>query len=757
MASAAIDQWLAFLRDSSDELTAEAVERIATNFVGFDGRERLQALAEDGFASLVLHGHHHVSTSDQAWTWRRGGGAAGDTRILSAGSWGLSPESGKLPRDQPVVMQLLRVDPRAAELRAVLLTYAPGARLAGQISPGSFVLDPQTQRAPAIGLSLPPGLRGRFRGERAATGSAGIHAGRRIAPQPSQLARAIQGYRDRKANAFLRWDLQHAGPTPTTGNRPTQIKLDDMYIPLRFAAELDPFQFDRGASITPDDLVAPRPPQVVVGSAGSGKTTWMRWTFRRLINEPRALPFLLELRADQAPWRPAHDAGRPIDSYLAAELAACGASDPEAAVAALLADPSGPQPVILIDGWDEIGAEGERLRERLIEFRGGFSHVTIIVSSRPYGETRPASAEAFETVHIQPLSDDDIRLLATRFHHHVHGLDDSARTRASDAFMSALAAAPDAGALARTALLLTMMLLLSEQEPLPDRRHKLYHACLRNLLLHRVTERERAQAAIDPRQWRPGDSEERLRVVAELAYRMQAEGYPNSDRATIVRTWDAALALLPSDWNFDTRDKFLRWLVASAGVLTDRTDGSVQFAHLSFQEHLAAYYLFITREGDERVTAARDHMEEVAWWETLRLWAGLIGDQWPDKLGPVLDEFRADASAYWLAGQIFADGTGRVSDFDAWVRELPARLSNPFSSARSLVCAFAWASSKQDDRRRDITDVLATVRDDVRWLDASQHANWCEFARLEIEPAAALLALEAPLATARAPTGLKSP
>jgi hypothetical protein len=101
------------------------------------------------------------------------------------------------------------------------------------------------------------------------------------------------------------------------GRRPVEIPLDEMYIPLRFDAELGPSELDRGAPITVGDLVRERPPQVVIGSAGSGKTTWMRWTFRRLIRDPRALPFFLELREIAAAWKTPQDARSPIDSYLA--------------------------------------------------------------------------------------------------------------------------------------------------------------------------------------------------------------------------------------------------------------------------------------------------------------------------------------------------------------------------------------------------------------------------------------------------------
>jgi 3',5'-cyclic AMP phosphodiesterase CpdA len=785
LASAAIDQWLAFLRSRAVDLTIDVVERIASNFVGFEGHEYLRNLAADANASLILHGHHHASEAHQAWAWRgRAPSGTGDTRIVSAGSWGLAPESGKLPRDQPVVMQLIRLDPADAQLRAVLLSYDPTARLTGEVHPGRFILDAQTRSDRPIGLSLPPSVRGRFRSVAASSDVPEVAATRRSASHVSNLAAVIAHYNARKKGSFAAWELRTAGPHPTLDNRPIEITLDEMYIPLRFGAESDPAKLDRGVPITASDLLHHRRPLVVVGPAGSGKTTWMRWTFRRLVEDPRTVPFFLELRSIGAAWKTPQDAVRPIDSYLIDELSACSIEDAASVVTALLAESSGLRTVILIDGWDELGAQGERMRERLVEFCSAFPQAVVVVSSRPYGDTRPAGAQSFKTLHIQPLSDDDVRLLATSFHRRVHGLDDQAGARATDEFMAALAASPDARSLASTALLLTMMLLLSREGPLPDRRHKLYTACLRNMLFHRVTQR-----AVDRGQWRPEDSEERLRVVAELAYRMQTEGYMSlhavdqreqeraqwrpeegderlrvgygmqteeykkSRRAPIIREWDAAVGLLlagradradPTDWTRDRCARFLRWLVAAAGVLIDRSDGSVHFAHLSFQEHLAAYHLYCTREGDERVAVVHAHMNDRNWWETLRLWAGLTGDKGHDKLSPVLARLREDPAGYWLAGMIFADGAGQRSDFEAWTVDLAVRLSEPHGSGDEDDCAQAWGACKQSDRRGALAKYLTSAGASLRWLEATWLADWCRLALLEVAPAHALLAFKTP-------------
>lgn len=737
MASAAINQWLAFLRepDVSTHLTPELVERFASNLVGFEGRDELRNMASDAYLSLIFHGHHHASVQDQAFSWRgRDAGGPGDTRIFSAGSWGLDPESGKLPKDQPTVMQLVRIDPAAAQVRPALLRWEPDARLHGTVHRGAFSLDAQSRTERPIGLSLPPSLRGRFRAL-PPVGEPPAPARPRLS---SEVAAVIERYRQRKSGWSERLDLRGAGPTPITGHRPIEIRLDEMYVPLSFLPELD--STDLGGLIRPDDLLEMYRPRVIIGAAGAGKTTWMKWTFRRLIENPRAVPVMLQLGAIAA----APNVARSIESYLADALTGCGASDPNAIVTELLADPSGPRLVVLIDGWDELGVHGDALRDQLVEFCRAFSHVAVVVSSRPYGESRPAHAEDFETVYIRSLPETDIRLLAERFYRRVHGHEEPATARATEEFMAALGAAPGARSLAGTPLLLTMMLLLSGEGPLPDRRHELYTVCLRNMLVHRASQREQGGAPAHD-QWRPDNREARLRVVAELAYGMQIAGYERLGRAQMVCAWDDAVGLLRNHWARapEQREKFLRWLVASAGVLLDRADHSVYFAHLSFQEHLAAYYLHITREGDRRVDVVRAHMGNRNWWETLRLWAGLTADHWPDNLTPALAALRADVDAYWLAGQIFADGMGEPSAFDSWVAELPLRLSDQSDSVKD--CASTWATCKQAERRRHIAATLAPMRTSQHWFAGALHAQWSSLAKLEVDLAPALVALEGPI------------
>src|SRR5205823_1155917 len=98
-----------------------------------------------------------------------------------------------------------------------------------------------------VSLAIPTVLRGRFRAD--STGDPVSDSGveRRSSSQMHEVARAIAAYRARKAGSFERWDLRTTGPMPTVNNRPAEITLDGMYIPLRFATRLDPAESDRGA------------------------------------------------------------------------------------------------------------------------------------------------------------------------------------------------------------------------------------------------------------------------------------------------------------------------------------------------------------------------------------------------------------------------------------------------------------------------------------------------------------------------------
>jgi hypothetical protein len=356
--------------------------------------------------------------------------------------------------------------------------------------------------------------------------------------------------------------------------------------------------------------------------------------------------------------------------------------------------------------------------------------VLAVVTSRPYGQSRPTGSEGFEVLDIQPLADAEIAAFSRRFHARVYGEDERAADVSSKRFLAAVDTSPEAKSLARTALLLTMMLLISRDRPLPDKRHKLYEECLRNLLSARPERKEREGAQITPDQWRPRDSEVRLRAAAELAFRMQSEGYARGRRASIVRAWDDLARLLPAAWSSEERRGFLSWLVASAGVMVDRADGTLSFTHLSFQEYLAAHHLAAVTEGAEaRNALCRERMHDVDWWETLRLWAAIVEDRNPTHLEPVLDALiDGESAGFWLSGAMLADGLGGGA-----IERYCDGLSRRFHVEEreyAAMAARAFAGSQQAERRELLGKYFPKAAARLRWLPAIWADSWQKEARI---------------------------
>nr|WP_275939318.1 NACHT domain-containing protein [Polyangium spumosum] len=515
-----------------------------------------------------------------------------------------------------------------------------------------------------------------------------------------------------------------------------------MFVPPRLGTNTDPGQFEDGAPLDPLWLVTRAAPLVVRGPAGCGKTTILRHCFRKLLAEggPAAVPFLIELRELGRAWEAAAPSERTLEAYLAARLAEVRGQDEREALAALFDDPTGPRPILLVDGWDELGDLGDEVREKLMGLLSASPRVLAVVTSRPYGESRPSGAEGFEVLDVQPLSDEEIAAFAARFHRRVHGEDEASARAASERFLQALAASAEAKALARTALLLVMMLFVHRSRPLPDKRHELYRVCLDNLLSARPRSKEAEGARAPSVMFRPDDAAERMRVVAELAHAMQTRGYQEQGRSSIVRTEEELCEMLPRRYAEAQRRGFVAWLVSAAGVLVDRADGTFSFAHLSFQEYLVAHHWAAVVEGHAaRLKVCQLHLRQLAFWETLRLWAAIVEDRNPEHLEALLAELMNgwDADGFWLAGVMFADGLGEVQ-FEAWCARLPERF-HVHEQVRASAAARAWATSQQEARRERLALAWPEVAARTRWLPGVIAAAWWQEARLgreEAEPPA---------------------
>lgn len=546
----------------------------------------------------------------------------------------------------------------------------------------------------------------------------------------------LQRYRTTLSMKFERFEMVGIGVVQPGGvASPVGAKLDEMYIPLRLDPGLGAENVELGRELSAQDIIKDHTRLVLCGMAGAGKTTWIKYTFRKLLFTGKALPLHIELRHLARIWGQFEQQAKPcsIEDYLTHSLQELGVGLEGLTLEEVLRHP-GLRPILLIDGWDELGELGEQFREKLMSFLSKYPRINAVATSRPYGQSRPAHVEEFETLQFQPLSDQEIGLLSERFYGRIYGGDKEEAQKGRMRFMEALSASSSAQALARTPLLLLMMLLISRDRPLPDKRHRLYQACIENLLTARPDLRSREGARLHYAQWRPEDGAERLRAAAELAFGMQSRGYgAKGEQQAIVIPWEEAQQLLPQDWKPEQRQGFLHWLVGAAGVLSDRTDGSLSFVHLSFQEFLCAHHWWSTVEGEEaRTKLYYMHTCYLFWWETLRLWAALVHDTHPKHLRPVLESaLQAPMAAFWLMGAMLADGTGDEGIFQAWIEKLQTRF-HLGESYWSLDTAYAWRKCKQIQRRDRLQNVWLELQAGWSYIQCLEAQVWAEDAGLRV-------------------------
>lgn len=541
----------------------------------------------------------------------------------------------------------------------------------------------------------------------------------------------LDEYRKKLEDLHARWDRSTAWvPDAISDKRPEEVRLDDMYFELRVAEGYVPDELERGAPLLASDLLALAQPVVLRGAAGSGKTTWMRYTFRRLLRLPEALPVPVELRALAKDWAGRKRDEQSLEKYLHdwAEAEGCPGCGP-ILMGLLKNPPAHLTPVLLVDGWDELGHLGEQLRRQLVGMMRIHPSLKVVVSSRPYGEGKPSHAEGFRTLDLQPLNDGEIARFAERFHRLCYQEDATALTLALRRFNDALEGSREARALARTPLLLTMLLFLARVRTLPDSRHDLYAAVIDNLLNAIPRQHDTSGVLLSDRQWRPEQHDERLQAVSRLAFEAQSRRKPWESVAVAV-TREEFVKLLPEGGTRDNGPYFLNWLVERTGILTDRSDGTLQFAHLSFQEFLAARHLHARADGTEaRLELFQRYAQEDQWWETLRLAAALIQARYREHSDTLVSQLTAgEPRHYWLAGAILADGISGDEVFEAWYKSTIERLGN----ARELsTCRFAWRSCRQFERRERLSASICARSENLRWTHWYRVREWLRGANME--------------------------
>jgi formylglycine-generating enzyme required for sulfatase activity len=450
---------------------------------------------------------------------------------------------------------------------------------------------------------------------------------------------------------------------PTGGEQ--AIPLPDIYVDLDVVAPVEErkrnarawaLQLARGegGERTPllDALARPAAARaVLLGDAGSGKTTFVNYLAYLLAADPARLPeplrgqllVRLTLREAAARCIPA-DATQgaaemlwdALHADIAAQLGKPAADKLFPYLQRRLLSEGG---FILLDGLDEVPESGGH-RKVLLEAVARLADALpkgktrILVTARPYAYAGPERRlPGFPPpLALAPFSEGQVERFIERWYQAARPAmgwnADTARGK-GEQLRAALQDRPYLGDLASRPLLLTLMATLhSSWGQLPEDRAQLYEETVKLLLgrWQRAREVRRPDGGLEVE---PGITqalgvgEERIRAalealafaVHERQYRTRAGGDDDGGPADISEG-ELLVAFKPLLGELSP-EVLLGYLRDRAGLLAERDEGVYAFPHRTFQEYLAA--CFLSNGPDFAGKLAELARRDPAWWREVYL------------------------------------------------------------------------------------------------------------------------------------------
>lgn len=496
---------------------------------------------------------------------------------------------------------------------------------------GRFDVDPELQRQPDGALVL-------------RSGRPRVTPRITLLPDHQRADHQVRGSDRAQLGAWLlsRHDkLELLAPTATFS-----YPFDEVYIPLEIAMQEawrsrsleGDLVHDMGRDIALGEIFARTRDDrevMIFGNPGAGKTTTLEKICHQMLIEggeavglPRAtLPLLLPLRhatrEDLAQDDPLLPLARreilrgdvPLSEEVLARLWAQGGL------------------LLLLDGLDEV-ADVE-LRDGLVRHvvqsaparrRQGVRH---IISSRFSGVTRALREVldgSFLRLDVRPLRRDRIEALVLSWFRAAKCWQVAPRTTEERARIEADARSEAERVLAElrrieledfefknlvaTPLLLTLLcaVALAERQ-IPHKRPEFYQRCL-EVLLRRYTQKTSRAA--------PLQEPETLRILQEVAHGLHEARRRDGLSAEAFAAWASRRADRSGRTRMSTAEAagLLEWLHQHAGVLTKFGPDDYGFAHLTFQEYLAA--LHIAYGGEAPIETLADRFGD-PWWQEVTL------------------------------------------------------------------------------------------------------------------------------------------
>ncbi|MCP4351968.1 MAG: TIR domain-containing protein [Desulfobacterales bacterium] len=273
--------------------------------------------------------------------------------------------------------------------------------------------------------------------------------------------------------------------------------------------------------------------------------------------------------------------------------------------------------LVMFDGLDEVADKTHRKKVRnwADQQIQEYPDNRFIITSRPFGYRDTPLEKVGTVLEIQLFNLKEMtefiqnwylqNEIMRQMRKQDEGVQETAREK-SDDLIRRVRNSPPLSAMALNPLLLTMIATVHDNRgALPGRRVELY-AEICDVLLGRRQEAKGIGDKLTPAQ--------KKAILQALAYKLMTE---EKRTFTLDQGCETIHEKLLDIARADEREKFIKQIENLSGLLVEREQGTYEFAHLSFQEYLAASEIKEENLENELIKLVDD-----PWWaETIRLYA----------------------------------------------------------------------------------------------------------------------------------------
>ena len=296
--------------------------------------------------------------------------------------------------------------------------------------------------------------------------------------------------------------------------------------------------------------------------------------------------------------------------------------------------------IVLFDGLDEVADPIQRGRaaEAIAIFVRHFRGNRFVISSRPRGyegEARQRLVDLCTDCTIQDFDDEDVWTFAANWYTAVtrerlgdNPSADAEARRQTDDLLRAIRADKRVRSLAHNPLLLSILAMVHQRGVgLPQRRAELYDECT-NMLLGYWDQVKGGEAARELARYGELDRSENRTLLEPIAlwFHMRGQQGIEAEKSELEQQIAQQFTEILGDDDttaFRRAATFLKVIEERAGLIIERENGVYAFAHLTFQEYLAARAL---ADREDYVESTLEQLHDPWWREVILLEVGHLSD-----------------------------------------------------------------------------------------------------------------------------------